>query len=138
MCECASRSKSERQGSRVRDREGEIHGKRKAGVREKESRIGTSKTTPTSCEDRVLDGPASGGKGSKGRNELDCIRKMREGVTILEFRQRRVRPRQRVWGQARQRERERERDGEKWRERARERERERHLETDTHVIKLRQ
>jgi len=26
------------------------------------------------CEDRVLDGPASGGKGSKGRNELDCIR----------------------------------------------------------------
>ena len=26
------------------------------------------------CEGRVLDGPASGGKGSKGRNELDCIR----------------------------------------------------------------
>ena len=26
------------------------------------------------CEDRVLDGPASGEKGSKGRNELDCIR----------------------------------------------------------------
>ena len=27
-----------------------------------------------SCEDRVRDGPASGGKGSKGRNYLDCIR----------------------------------------------------------------
>ena len=26
------------------------------------------------CEDRVLDRPASGNKGSKGRNELDCIR----------------------------------------------------------------
>ena len=26
------------------------------------------------CEDRVLEGPASGGKGSKGRNWLDCIR----------------------------------------------------------------
>ena len=26
------------------------------------------------CEDRVRDGPASGGKGSKGRNYLDCIR----------------------------------------------------------------
>ena len=26
------------------------------------------------CEDRVQDGPASGGKGSKGRNYLDCIR----------------------------------------------------------------
>ena len=26
------------------------------------------------CEDRVLDGPASGGKGSKGGNWLDCIR----------------------------------------------------------------
>ena len=25
------------------------------------------------CEDRVRDGPASGGKGSKGRNSLDCI-----------------------------------------------------------------
>ena len=26
------------------------------------------------CEDRVLDGPASWEKGSKGRNWLDCIR----------------------------------------------------------------
>ena len=26
------------------------------------------------CEDRVLDGPASGGKGSKGSNQLDRIR----------------------------------------------------------------
>ena len=26
------------------------------------------------CDDRVLYGPASGGKGSKGRNWLDCIR----------------------------------------------------------------
>ena len=26
------------------------------------------------CEDRVLDGPASGGKGSKGMNLLDGIR----------------------------------------------------------------
>jgi len=26
------------------------------------------------CEDRVPDGPASGGKGSKGKNSLDCIR----------------------------------------------------------------
>ena len=26
------------------------------------------------CEDRVRDGPASGEKGSKGRNYLDCIR----------------------------------------------------------------
>jgi len=26
------------------------------------------------CEDRVLDGPALGEKGSKGRNQLDCIR----------------------------------------------------------------
>ena len=26
------------------------------------------------CEDRVLDGPASGDKGSKGMNQLDCIR----------------------------------------------------------------
>ena len=26
------------------------------------------------CEDRVLDGPASGGKDSKGRNKLGCIR----------------------------------------------------------------
>ena len=25
------------------------------------------------CEDRILDGPASGGKSSKGRNYLDCI-----------------------------------------------------------------
>ena len=25
------------------------------------------------CEDRVLDGPASGGKGFKGRNWLDCM-----------------------------------------------------------------
>ena len=24
------------------------------------------------CEDRVLDGPASGGKGSKDKNYLDC------------------------------------------------------------------
>ena len=24
------------------------------------------------CEDWILDGPASGGKGSKGRNYLDC------------------------------------------------------------------
>ena len=32
------------------------------------------------CEDWVLDGPASGGKGSKGRNQLDCIRgKRRKG-----------------------------------------------------------
>ena len=27
-----------------------------------------------SCEDRVLDGPASGVKGSKGTNSLNCIR----------------------------------------------------------------
>jgi hypothetical protein len=27
-----------------------------------------------SCDDRDLDGPASGDKGSKGRNELNCIR----------------------------------------------------------------
>ena len=26
------------------------------------------------CEDRVLDGLASGGKGANGRNSLDCIR----------------------------------------------------------------
>jgi len=26
------------------------------------------KVDPAPCEDRVLDGPASGGKGSKGRN----------------------------------------------------------------------
>ena len=26
------------------------------------------------CEDRVLDRPASGGRGSKDRNWLDCIR----------------------------------------------------------------
>ena len=26
------------------------------------------------CENRVLDGLASGEKGSKGRNKLDCIR----------------------------------------------------------------
>ena len=33
------------------------------------------------CEDRVLEGPASGGKGSKGRNWLDCIRgKRRKGA----------------------------------------------------------
>ena len=32
------------------------------------------------CEVRVLDGPASGGKGSKSRNSLDCIGgKEREG-----------------------------------------------------------
>ena len=32
------------------------------------------------CEDRVRDGPASGGKGFKGRNWLDCIRgKRRKG-----------------------------------------------------------
>ena len=29
---------------------------------------------PPHCEDRVRDGPASGKKGSKGRNYLDCIR----------------------------------------------------------------
>ena len=34
----------------------------------------TATMHPPSSEDRVLDGPASGGKGSKGRNELDCIR----------------------------------------------------------------
>ena len=28
----------------------------------------------TDCADRVLDGPASGGKGSKGMIQLDCIR----------------------------------------------------------------
>ena len=34
-------------------------------------------------EDRVLDGPASGEKGSKGRNELDCIRgPQRSGAQI--------------------------------------------------------
>jgi len=26
------------------------------------------------CEDRVLERPDSGEKGSKGKNELDCIR----------------------------------------------------------------
>ena len=36
------------------------------------------------CEDRVLGGPASGEKGSKGRNELDCIRG--KGVRALIFR----------------------------------------------------
>ena len=28
----------------------------------------------TGCEDRILDGPVSGEKGSKGRSLLDCIR----------------------------------------------------------------
>jgi len=36
------------------------------------------------CADRVLDGPASGKKGSNGRNELDCIRG--KGVRALIFR----------------------------------------------------
>ena len=36
--------------------------------------MGLLEVNDTHCEDRVLDGPASGGgKGSKGRNELDCI-----------------------------------------------------------------
>ena len=30
----------------------------------------SSPTSYNACEDRVLDGPASGGKGSKGRNQL--------------------------------------------------------------------
>ena len=30
--------------------------------------------TRSACEDRVLDGPASGEKGSNGRSKLDCIR----------------------------------------------------------------
>ena len=37
-----------------------------------------------SCKDRVLDGPASGEEGSKGRNWLDCIRG--KGVRALIFR----------------------------------------------------
>ena len=39
------------------------------------------------CEDRVLVGPASEEKGSKGRNELDCIRgKRRKGRTLIRSR----------------------------------------------------
>ena len=38
------------------------------------------------CEDRVLDGPASGEKGSKGGILLDCIRsESREGSIALIF-----------------------------------------------------
>jgi hypothetical protein len=37
----------------------------------------------TCCEDRVRDGPASGEKGSKGRNYLDCIRGKRRKGTYL-------------------------------------------------------
>ena len=33
-----------------------------------------SRSAPTYCEDRVLDGPASKAKGSEGRNGFDCIR----------------------------------------------------------------
>ena len=33
--------------------------------------------------DRVLDGPASGGKGSKGRNELDCTRGKSANAVVL-------------------------------------------------------
>ena len=37
------------------------------------------------CQHRVLDGPALGGKGSKGRNWLDCIRgKRRKGPDLPE------------------------------------------------------
>ena len=39
------------------------------------------------CEDRVLDGPASGVKGSKGGNLLDCIRgKGVKGVGLVTYR----------------------------------------------------
>ena len=42
-----------------------------------------SAATPPWCEDQVFDGPASGGKGSKGRNELDCIRgKRHKGLCL--------------------------------------------------------
>ena len=34
------------------------------------------------CKDQVLDGPASGGKGSNGRNKLDCMRGKGEGVHL--------------------------------------------------------
>ena len=39
---------------------------------------------PGTCEDQVLEGPASGGKGSKFRNQFDCIRG--KGVRALVFR----------------------------------------------------
>ena len=35
------------------------------------------------CEDRVLDGPASGKKGSKGKNQLDCIRDKGSGMAAM-------------------------------------------------------
>ena len=38
------------------------------------TRSGGDLLNETLYEDRVLDGSASGGKGSNGRNELDCIR----------------------------------------------------------------
>ena len=34
----------------------------------------SDRTVLVKCEDRVLDGPASGEKDSNGRNQLDCIR----------------------------------------------------------------
>ena len=34
------------------------------------------------CEDRVLDGPASGRRGNKGRKSLDCIRGKGVSTTI--------------------------------------------------------
>jgi len=37
-------------------------------------RGGGCNATGANCEDWVLDGPASGEKGSKGRSWLDCIR----------------------------------------------------------------
>ena len=49
-----------------------------AAVSQRVSRVRSSQPVrKRECEDRVLDGHASGERGSKGRNQRDCIREIR-------------------------------------------------------------